>query len=114
MSTKSYVGLINKAKARNYEVILLFLTLDSQELAIKRVQTRVQEGGHNIPKEVIKRRFKKGLLNLFRLYIPIVDKWILVDNSGENFEIIGDGSKSETIIKNNKVWNTLKKKYNEY
>lgn len=114
LSTKSYTGLIKKAQERNYEVILFFLILDSQELAIKRVQTRVQEGGHNIPKEVIERRFKNGLHNLFNLYIPVVDKWILVDNSGENFEIIGEGSSKETVIKNKKIWATLKDKYYEY
>lgn len=112
MSTKNYIGLIKKAQERNYEVILLSLALDSQELAIKRVQTRVQEGGHNIPQEVIKRRFKNGLKNLFSLYIPVVDKWILVDNSGENFEIIGEGSNNEIIIKIQKAWNILKNKYN--
>jgi len=111
LSTKSYTGLIKKAKEKDYEIILLFLTLDSQELAIKRVETRVKEGGHNIPIEVIKRRFENGLDNLFNLYIPIVDKWIIIDNSGENFEVIGEGYKSETIIKNQKVWSTLKEKY---
>ena len=88
--------------------------MDSQELAIKRVQTRVREGGHNIPKEVIERRFNSGLENLFNLYIPIVDKWILVDNSGENFEIIGEGSSNEAFIKNQKVWTILKNKYYGY
>lgn len=112
LSTKSYIGLIKKAQNKNYEVILLFLALDSQELAIKRVKTRVQEGGHNIPKEVIVRRYEKGLQNLFRLYIPIVDKWLLVDNSGENFEFIGEGSKNDTIIKNENKWCSLKNKYN--
>lgn len=49
LSTKSYAGLIEKGKKKNYEVILLFLALDSTELAVKRVNTRVKEGGHNIP-----------------------------------------------------------------
>lgn len=111
LSTKSYVGLIKKARQLNYEVILLFLALDSQELALKRVKTRVKEGGHNIPEEVIRRRFEKGLHNLFNLYIPIVDKWLLIDNSGENFEFIGEGTNVETIVKNEKIWISLKEKY---
>ncbi len=112
LSSKSYIGIIKKAQEKKYEVILLFLALDSKVLAIKRVQTRVKEGGHNIPKEEIERRFENGLKNLFKLYIPVVNKWILVDNSGENFEIIGEGSRNETIIKNQKVWTTLKNKFN--
>ena len=57
-----------------YEVILLFLSLNSINLAIKRVKTRVAEGGHNIPEEVIKRRYKSGLSNFFKIYISIVDE----------------------------------------
>lgn len=111
LSTKSYSILIKKAQEKEYEVILLFLALDSHELAIKRVKTRVKEGGHNIPEEVIKRRFDKGLQNLFKLYLPIVDKWVLVDNSGKKFKVIGEGSYDEIIVKNNKIWTTLKDKY---
>ena len=112
LSTKSYTELIKKAQEKEYEVILLFLALNSHELAIKRVKIRVEEGGHNIPEEVIKRRFDKGLQNLFKLYLPIVDKWIIVDNSGEKFEFIGEGSYDKTIVKNKKIWTILKDKYN--
>ncbi len=111
LSTKSYVDFVQKAKEKNYEVILLFLWLNSQELAIKRVKTRVKEGGHNIPENVIKRRYESGLKNLFQLYIPIVDKWIIVDNSEETFQFIAKGTASETILNNKKIWNSLKLKY---
>lgn len=111
LSTKSYTEFIKKAHQKKFEVILLFLALDSKELALKRVQTRVTEGGHNIPEEAIIRRFKSGLENLFRLYIPIVDQWILVDNSGEKFEFIAEGSRQELIIKNETIWSSLKNKY---
>ena len=90
---------------------MLFLALDSQELALKRVKTRVKEGGHNIPEDVIKRRFEKGLYNLFNLYIPIVDKWLLVDNSGEHFEFISEGAHTEITVKNKMRWELLKEKY---
>ncbi len=111
LATKSYVALIKEAKLKNYEIILLFLALDSQELALKRVKTRVKEGGHNIPEDVIKRRFEKGLYNLFNLYIPIVDKWLLVDNSGEHFEFISEGAHTEITVKNKMRWELLKEKY---
>ena len=63
LSTKSYQGLIKKAKEQGYDITLLFLSLDSIELAINRVQIRVSEGGHNIPTEIIERRYFKGLTN---------------------------------------------------
>ena len=112
LSTKSYVGFVKKAQKQGYEVVLLFLALDSIELAQKRVEVRVKEGGHNIPKDVIDRRYTKGLSNLFNLYIPIVDKWILLNNSGETFNVIAEGSQEELIIKNQDTWSVLKNKYN--
>lgn len=111
LSTKSYVSFIKKAKANGYEVILLFLRLDSQELAIERVKTRVMEGGHNIPENVIRRRYENGLKNLFQRYIAIVDKWILVDNSEKSFNFIAEGANDERIIKDQELWNELIKKY---
>ena len=111
LATKSFVKFIEKAKQKGFEVILLFLQLSSEELAIQRVKTRVEEGGHNIPKQVIKRRFKNGLSNLFNLYIPKVDKWIIVDNSEESFLYIANGSKTKLFIKNIKIWNKLKQGY---
>ena len=112
LSTKSYTGFVKKAQSQGYEVVLLFLALDSFELAQKRVEVRVQEGGHNIPKDVIKRRYTKGLSNLFNLYIPIVDKWILLNNSEASFHVIAEGTHKDLIVKNKETWNVLKSKYN--
>ena len=64
----------------------MFLKLDSEELAIERVKTRVLEGGHNIPVDVIRRRYKNGLKNLFQKYIQLVVKWIIADNSEKRFK----------------------------
>ncbi|WP_142784367.1 zeta toxin family protein [Changchengzhania lutea] len=112
LSTNSYVSFIKKAKLKRYEVILLFLKLNSEELAIERVKTRVLEGGHNIPVDVIRRRYKNGLRNLFQKYILIVDKWIIADNSEERFKFIAEGADDKLFIKDDIVWNELKEKYN--
>lgn len=71
----------------------------------------VIEGGHNIPTDVIERRFEHGLINLFNRYIPIVDSWLLIDNSDEHFSFIAKGSKNEIEIENTTTWNSLKEKY---
>lgn len=113
LSSKSYQGLIKKAKQQGYEITLLFLTLDSVELAIQRVQTRVQEGGHNIPIETIKRRYSNGLINFFKIYRTIVHRWVIVDNSSETFEFIAEGFGDEVIISSKSKWSYLNKKYNE-
>ena len=69
-------------------------------MAIRRVKTRVQEGGHNIPVDVIKRRYDNGLINFFNLYQPILDDWMLFDNSGDNYELIAEGAKKEEKVLN--------------
>lgn len=112
LSTRSYISLVKKAQSQGYKITLLFLYLDSIELAINRVQVRVKEGGHNIPKEVIKRRYIKGLKNLFELYIPVVDKWLLMNNSNRNFKTIAQGSiNGAKFVKNKNVWQQLKNTY---
>ena len=80
LATRSYVLLVRKAQAKGYCVQLLFFWLNSPEVAIQRVARRVAEGGHDIPKEVIKRRYYAGIRNFFDLYKDIVDSWMVVDN----------------------------------
>ena len=81
LATRSYVKLIQQAKRRGYYVTLLFFSLSTPEQAVKRVAKRVSLGGHNIPTDVVYRRYDAGLRNLFQLYIPVVDCWALYDNS---------------------------------
>jgi len=114
LSSVTFIDFIRKAQSQKYEVILLFLMLNSVNLAYERVETRVKEGGHNIPKEIIKRRFVKGLKNFFSRYYTIVDKWFLVDNSGDVFQFIAEGTNREIIIKNKRIWSELIKKYHEH
>lgn len=81
LATRTYVKLIKQAQKRGYFVTLLFFSLASPDQAAKRVAKRVSEGGHNIPLDVIHRRYHNGLSNLFKLYIPVCDYWALYDNS---------------------------------
>ncbi len=112
LATRSYVKLIEKAHRKGYKVTLLFMWLNSQELALKRVSTRVKEGGHNIKNDVIRRRFKNGLNNLVDKYIPIVDSWIVVNNSGEEFSIIAQGDKNDLLVKDEKLWKRINSRTN--
>jgi len=57
LATKSYKNLILEAKSKNYQISLVFFWLEKVQIAIERVATRVREGGHDIPTDVIKRRY---------------------------------------------------------
>ncbi len=81
LATRSYKNLVLKAKEKGYVVSILFFWLESPEMACERVAKRVSEGGHNIPKETIYRRYYLGLDNLFNIFMPIVDYWALYDNN---------------------------------
>ena len=81
LSARSYRNLVLKAQQNGYFVTLLYYWLETPQLAEKRVELRVKEGGHNIPKEVINRRYIKGIQNLFNLYLNICDYSMVFDNS---------------------------------
>lgn len=110
LATRSYRKTISKAVTRGYQVTMVFFWLDSVQLAFERVRARVLEGGHNIPEEVIHRRYYSGLRNLFEIYIPICDYWMLFNNSVSPSEIIAEGYKDkEYDINNFSSFTTIKK-----
>ena len=76
---------------------LLFFWLKDVNLAKQRVVQRVQEGGHNIPKDVIVRRYYAGLRNLFRIFMSEVDLWVLFDNSKNQSERVAFGGSNIPI-----------------
>ena len=100
LATRSFVGLIDRAKAQGYTVTLVYYWLDSIELAVVRVRARVAEGGHHIPADVIARRYQAGLSNFLHLYKSRVDYWLLIDNSRTQPELIaeGQGTLPDTIV----------------
>lgn len=108
LATKSYKSKIAEAKTKNYNVTLLFFWLQNVDLAIERVKTRVQEGGHNIEIEVIKRRYLNGIKNLFEIYMPIVDEVMIFDNSEGRHELLAEKTfNSEITIFNQSKFTKL-------
>lgn len=113
LSTRSYINIIKKAKEKDYQVTLIFFWLESPELAVERVKARVKEGGHNILENVIRRRFVSGIKNLFELYLPITDFWLIINNSTSPYQTIAEGSLTLTkAIYNKTIWEKLKLKSN--
>ncbi len=83
-------------------------------LAKERVKMRVQEGGHNIPNDVIERRYLNGIVNLFEIYFPILDQILIFDNSEGKHELIAEKNLDEKIaIQNQEKFNELKNYYDK-
>jgi predicted ABC-type ATPase len=75
LSGRHYARLIPKWRSAGYRVKLIFLKLPSDEMAVARVATRVNQGGHAIPTDVIRRRYKNGWRNFINIYRPLLDAW---------------------------------------
>ncbi|MCQ2186087.1 MAG: zeta toxin family protein [Bacteroidales bacterium] len=109
LATRALVKIVQRAQARGYEVTILYFWLSSPQKAIERVRSRVRAGGHDIPEEVIKRRYYMGLDYLFNYYIPVCDHWILADNSKPPFRVLAQGNKGEEpIIRDIKTYGIVK------
>jgi predicted ABC-type ATPase len=81
LATRSYANWLVGLKQDGYQISLLYVWLQNDELARQRVQQRVAAGGHDIPAEIIRRRYSKGVRNFFSLYQPLADEWGVYDNS---------------------------------
>jgi predicted ABC-type ATPase len=108
LSSRSFVGLIKQARKSGYAINLIYFWLDSVELAIERVKVRVSEGGHNIPIDIIVRRYFAGLNNFINLYRDKVDYWMLINNSKTKTALIGEGKAGlSSQIHDVETWNII-------
>lgn len=108
LSTKSLARIVVDAQRRGYMVSLVFLWLSIPELAIERVRLRVESGGHDIPEATIRRRYASGIDNLFKLYMPICDYWVIIDNSGQAGRIVAEGGVNITTkIHSKPIYNSI-------
>ncbi|MCE9546043.1 MAG: zeta toxin family protein [Planctomycetia bacterium] len=81
LSGRSYAQRIPSWQADGYHIKLVYLGLPDVQLALKRVATRVSHGGHNVPEEVVRRRFVASRRNFDQIYKSLVNIWIEYDNS---------------------------------
>ena len=80
LSGRAYLKKIAMWQKLGYQVKLWFLSLPNEDAAVSRVALRVAQGGHNIPEDVIRRRFKAGLENFQNGYRNLVDSWAFYDS----------------------------------
>ncbi len=90
LSGLTYAQMIPAWRASGYVIKLIFLSLPDVEMAIERVANRLRQGGHNVPEDVIRRRFEHGIKN-FERYKALVDSWQLYDNSGIPAVLLEEG-----------------------
>ena len=88
LAGRGYVRLLNNLKDRGYQIHLFYLWIHSIDVALERIAGRVKMGGHNVPEDVVRRRYHKGISNFSRLYQPLTDFWAIYDNSTDTPHLI--------------------------
>lgn len=109
LSGKAYAILLSKLKKKGYGLHLFFLWIPSSELAMARIKERVSEGGHNVPAEDVRRRFARGMCNFFNLYEPIVNSWMLFDNSKTKPVLIAKRNNGHVEVINEGLFKIIRK-----
>ena len=69
----------------------MFLSLPLVELALQRIAAPVRQGGHDVPRRDVVRRFNRSEKNFQLLYRVLADKWTIYENSGEMPRLLEEG-----------------------
>lgn len=114
LASRTFAQWIPRLKTQGYQFYLMFLWLQDAELAVLRVKERIKMGGHSVPKETIRRRYKAGLKNFFNLYAPIADVWRIYDNSAPYPSLIATKAHNNSIaVEQPVIWQHLMETYND-
>ena len=81
LSGRTYMRLLTRWKEKGYQSEIVFLRLTSLDIALRRIAARVRQGGHDVPRGDVIRRFNRSWNNFLTLYRPIADAWAVYDNS---------------------------------
>ena len=108
LAARSFAPFLRQCQAQGYRVNLIYVWLNSVELAINRVALRVASGGHNIPEDVIRRRYNRGRDNFFNLYSQLADYWIIYDNTKLEKKAIAEKTPNQPItIYYSNIWQQI-------
>lgn len=108
LAGKSYVNFFKELRTRGYKLHLFFLWIPDEELAIARIKDRVSEGGHNVPTQDVRRRFKRSVPNFFKLYRFLFDSWMLFDNADSIPTLIARTKNGQSSIINEELFEKIK------
>ena len=108
LAARSFAPFLRRCQAQGYRVNLIYVWLNSIELAITRVSMRVASGGHNIPEDVIRRRYNGGRKNFLELYSQLADYWIIYDNTKQEKKVVAEKTPSQPItIYQPNIWQNI-------
>nr|WP_295777979.1 AAA family ATPase [Rhodoferax sp.] len=110
LSSRTFAPFLSALKLQGYAVAIFYFSLSNAQLAVRRVKHRVAQGGHDVPADVVRRRFGRSLHNFFDLYVPLADEWTLFDNSNTPYaRAIAAKFADQLTVMEPTTWHKLKK-----
>jgi predicted ABC-type ATPase len=91
LSGLGHVKRIQTMKRFGYHVEIIYLRLATPRLALRRIAARVRQGGHDVPRTDVMRRFARSWQNFEARYRPLADAWAVYDNSSRPPKLIESG-----------------------
>jgi predicted ABC-type ATPase len=86
-----YVHRLKRWKVVGYRIEIVYLRLRSPQLALRRIAARVKQGGHDVPRADVLRRFTRSWTNFQKSYRLLADTWSVYDNSGRTSQLLERG-----------------------
>ena len=112
-SGRTYLPFLRDLKKKGHNIHLFYLWIDNVDLALERIAERVRQGGHNVPGDIVRRRFSKSLRNFFNLYQPLSDTWMIFNNSTEAPNLIATEVYGKLTIKDKELYDNILKTVKE-
>jgi predicted ABC-type ATPase len=94
LSGRAYEQRLKRLKRLGYRIEIVFLRVASPQLALRRIAARVRQGGHDVPRADVVRRFHRGWANFLAVYQSLADAWVVYENSGKIAEEIDSGPRT--------------------
>jgi predicted ABC-type ATPase len=108
LASRTFAPFLRECQSAGYTVTVIYLWLQAVELALERVRLRVAAGGHDIPENVVRRRYEAGRRNFVKLYLPLADTWQVFDNSGQlPVPVANGGAAAQTVIEQPEIWRNI-------
>jgi predicted ABC-type ATPase len=109
LASRTFAPWLTTLKAEGWEIRILYVWVRSPDISVRRVLARVRKGGHDVPEDVVRRRYRRSIINFFSLYMPLAHSWQVYDNSGDAAELIAHGGPDGVAVLNAACLSVLEK-----
>lgn len=113
LASRTFAPFLRDLKARGYAVAIYYFSLANARLAVRRVKLRVAMGGHDVPSDVVHRRFGRSLHNFYALYAPLASRWVIFDNSrSPQARLVATSESDKLTVTEPTIWLKLQRTAN--